>query len=58
MYEDIKVGYRVQFETPQGQKSSGKVVMKGTYGWVLNAGGRYGTPKVVTPKNFVKILSQ
>lgn len=58
MYEDIKVGSRVQFVTPQGQKFSGKAVMKGTYGWVLNAGGRHGTPKVVTKSNFVKILSR
>ena len=54
MYHEIKSGDTVYFSTPHGQKMKGKAVMKGTYGWVLNAGGRHGTPKVVTKKNYIK----
>ena len=58
MYQEIKFGDTVYFSTPHSQTLKGKAVMKGTYGWVLNCGGRYGTPKVVTEKNYMKHISK
>lgn len=53
---DIKVGDTVELRTPQGQLRRGRAVMRGTYGWVLNMGGKHGTPGVVTNDNFVRIV--
>ena len=47
MFKDIQVGDSVTMSTPQGQVLNGKAVMKGPYGWVINVGGRHGTPRVV-----------
>ena len=55
MFEDIMVGDSVTMKTPQGQELRGKAVMKGPHGWVINTGGRHGTPKVVSESNFVKV---
>ena len=55
MFEDIMVGDSVTMKTPQGQELRGKAVMKGPHGWVINTGGRYGTPRVVHENNFVKV---
>ena len=55
MFKDIQVGDSVTMSTPQGQVLSGKAVMKGPYGWVINVGGRHGTPRVVHENNFVKM---
>ena len=54
-YSDIQVGDTLYFSTPHTTQMRGKAVMKGPYGWVVNAGGRYGTPKVVSPSNFIKL---
>lgn len=53
---DIKAGDTVELRTPQGQLRRGRAVMRGTYGWVLNMGGKHGTPGVVTDANFVRIV--
>tara|TARA_A100001035_G_scaffold235981_1_gene199691 strand:+ start:258 stop:479 length:222 start_codon:yes stop_codon:yes gene_type:complete len=55
MFKDIQVGDSVTMSTPQGQLLNGKAVMKGPYGWVINVGGRHGTPRVVHENNFVKM---
>ena len=55
MFKDIQVGDSVTMKTPQGQELRGKAVMKGPYGWVVNTGGRHGTPKVVGESNFIKL---
>ena len=54
MFKDIQVGDSVTMKTPQGQELRGKAVMKGPYGWVVNAGGRHGVPKIVSEANFVR----
>ena len=59
-YDDIGPGDHVKFNHPlRGsdkvpQQGKGKVVMKGPHGWVLNAGGKHGTPQVVGPDNYVE----
>ena len=55
MFRDIQVGDSVTMKTPQGQELRGKAVMKGPHGWVINTGGSYGTPRVVSESNFVKL---
>ena len=55
MFEDIQVGDTVYFSTPHSAELKGRAVMCGPHGWVVNMGGRYGTPQVVSPKNFIKI---
>ena len=46
-FSEIQKGDKVWYESPQGQTFSGKAVMVGPHGWVLNTGGRHGTAKVV-----------
>lgn len=53
---DIKVGDTVELRTPQGQLRRGRVVMLGPHGWVLNMGGKHGTPGIVNNANFVRIV--
>jgi len=53
-YEDINVGDTVYFSTPHTAEMKGRAVMRGPAGWVVNAGGRYGTPRLVSQKNFIK----
>lgn len=55
MFKDIHIGDSVTMMTPQGQELRGKAVMKGPHGWVINIGGRFGTPKVVNENNFIKM---
>ncbi|MBR19787.1 MAG: hypothetical protein CMA64_06540 [Euryarchaeota archaeon] len=54
-FNDIMAGDSVTIKTPQGQEVRGKAVMKGPHGWVINTGGRHGTPRVVSESNFVKM---
>tara|TARA_B100000424_G_scaffold269029_1_gene265072 strand:+ start:505 stop:747 length:243 start_codon:yes stop_codon:yes gene_type:complete len=36
MFEEIQIGDRVWYETPQGQQASGKAKIRGPEGWVLD----------------------
>jgi hypothetical protein len=36
-------------------RKSGRAVMRGPHGWVLNMGGRYGTPAIADAENIVKV---
>jgi hypothetical protein len=40
---------------PEYKEKAGRAVMKGPAGWVLNMGGRHGTPDICTPENFVRL---
>lgn len=51
----IRVGDRVTIVNRFGQEQTGRVVMRGPAGWVLNLGGRYGTPGIANASNIVKI---
>mgnify|MGYP003321040405 CR=1 FL=1 len=46
-YEDIQAGDTVYFSTPHSKEVKGKAVMFGPAGWVVNMGGRFGTPGIV-----------
>lgn len=68
-YDDIKSGDRVTILVPNGKKinwytrlvevewakKTGRAVMRGPAGWVLNMGGKHGTPGIATPDNFVEV---
>jgi hypothetical protein len=52
---DIGPGDRVTIVNRFGQKSTGRAVMLGPAGWVLNMGGRYGTPAIANEENITKV---
>ncbi len=56
LYEKIKHGSRVTIFNRFGQKKTGKAVILGPAGWVLNMGGKYGTPAIATSENIVKVI--
>lgn len=53
-YEKIKRGSSVTIVDRFGVEHTGRAVMLGPHGWVLNMGGRHGTPAVATPANVVR----
>jgi len=55
MYTDIHTGDTVYFSTPHTAEMKGRAVMKGPAGWVVNAGGKHGMPKVVSERNFIRL---
>ena len=54
----IRPGMRVTIVNRFGQQRSGKAVMRGRGGWVLNMGGPHGTPGIATPENIVKVTDK
>jgi hypothetical protein len=54
-YQNIRPGDRVTIVNRFGQERTGRAVMLGTYGWVLNMGGAHGTPAIATLENIVKV---
>jgi hypothetical protein len=63
LIENIRPGDRVTIMVPNGigrhgvewKQSTGTAVMLGPAGWVLNMGGRYGTPGIATDENTVNV---
>lgn len=56
MVASIRPGSRVTILTPQGQQRTGRVVMScRAGGWVLNLGGRHGTPGIADESNIVAV---
>jgi hypothetical protein len=53
--DGIKAGDRVTIVNRFGQSSTGRAVMKGAAGWVLNMGGKYGTPAIADGTNVVRV---
>jgi hypothetical protein len=52
----VEVGSRVTILTPHGQRRSGRAVMRSSAGgWVLNMGGKHGTPGLVDERNIVSV---
>jgi hypothetical protein len=51
----LRAGDIVKFLNPQNQVMTGRVVMPSGFagGYVVNTGGRYGTPAIVSEQNFV-----
>lgn len=64
-FHSIQVRDKVKIRVPNGigrggqewTEKVGRVVMYGCEGvWVLDMGGKHGTPGICTPENFVKIV--
>ncbi len=55
-YRDIEGGDRVTIVTRHGSRLTGRAVMHGPGGWVLNLGGAHGTPGIATLANTVKVV--
>jgi hypothetical protein len=51
----IRPGDRVTLVDRFGVERSGKAVMRGPAGWVLNMGGPHGTPGIATEENVTKV---
>ena len=51
----IRAGDRVTIVDRFGQQRTGRAVMRGPAGWVLNMGGRYGTPGIATDDNVTRV---
>ncbi len=54
-FSTIKPGCRVTIVTPQYQQRTGRAVMRGPAGWVLNMGGKHGTPGIATESNVIMV---
>lgn len=54
-YDLIGPGALVTIVNRFDQTSKGRAVMLGPAGWVLNMGGRHGTPAIATPSNVVSV---
>ncbi len=55
LYDEIRPGDRVTIVDRFGSQRTGRAVMLGPGGWVLNMGGPHGTPAIATPKNVVDV---
>ncbi len=55
IHDSIGHGDRVTFRDRFGQERTGKAVMRGPAGWVLNMGGAHGTPAVPSADSIVKV---
>lgn len=57
LIDSVRAGDRVTIVNRFGQKHSGRAVMPcSAGGWVLNMGGRYGTPGIADDSNTVKVV--
>jgi hypothetical protein len=63
LFAEIRVGSRVTIRMPLrgrdtvAQERTGRAVMRGPYGWVLNMGGAHGTPGIATSENVARVLA-
>jgi len=55
LFSLITPGARVTIVDRFGHESSGKAVMLGPAGWVLNMGGRHGTPAIASDDNITNV---
>jgi len=53
----IRPGDRVTIVDRFGTQRTGRAVMRGPHGWVLNMGGKHGTPGIATDENIVSVKS-
>ncbi len=55
MEQLIHNGDRVAIINRFGQAHTGRAVMLGPAGWVLNMGGRYGAPAIASEENIAQV---
>lgn len=54
-FDMIRHGDRVTIVDRFGKNHTGRATLLGPAGWVLNMGGRHGTPAIANEKNIVKV---
>lgn len=55
LIDTVRMGDRVTIVDRFGHERTGRAVMKGPAGWVLNMGGKHGTPGIASDENTVKV---
>jgi len=55
LIDTVQNGDKVTIITPHGNQLTGRAVMKGPAGWVLNMGGKYGTPGIASDENVIRV---
>lgn len=55
LYDAIRHGSRVTIVDRFGKQRTGRAVMRGPAGWVLNMGGPHGTPGIAHPDNVTRV---
>ena len=55
LVDTISAGSRVTIVDRFGKQRTGRAVMRGPHGWVLNMGGRHGTPAIASADNVVSV---
>jgi hypothetical protein len=55
LVDDIQAGSRVTIVDRFGKQRTGRAVMRGPAGWVLNMGGKHGTPAIASAENVVAV---
>ena len=55
LVDTISPGSRVTIVDRFGKQRTGRAVMRGSYGWVLNMGGKHGTPGIASDANTVAV---
>ena len=55
LVEEIRPGSRVTIVDRFGKQRTGRAVMRGPHGWLLNMGGRHGTPAIASADNIVAV---
>lgn len=55
LFDTVRSGDKVTIVNRFGQISTGKAVMRGPAGWVLNMGGKHGTPAIASPDNITAV---
>lgn len=55
LLEAIEAGDRVTIVNRFGQQHTGRAVMRGPAGWVLNMGGPHGRPDIATDENIIRV---
>lgn len=53
-FDSIRPGCQVTIVI-RGEEHRGRAVMRGPHGWVLNLGGRYGTPGTASEANTLRV---
>lgn len=55
LVDAIKPGDRVTIVNRFGQSRTGRAVLRGPAGWVLNMGGAHGTPAIADDRNITRV---
>jgi len=56
LIDDVKAGDSVTIKTVHGNELTGRAVMRSAVGgWVLNGGGKHGTPLLADESNTIRV---